>query len=401
MKIKGWSEPSATSCSDLDPMWEDYVPDFQLVRPVAKNPKKPKGEKVSQLTFDFFNDSIHHNPPAEMMSTADIRKQALGQFRNSLPERVVKAVEKFGVRQWQMLVMFYYDPATIELAEANPVLTFFLAQYLDCDAKRIQELKCGVMPRKEILKLLGYPATNSAVKVLNKVNPRIFKADNWKSIDQMLIKELGSEKTQLNHLPSINYGVLEILSDDVASPAAGAKLLEEVAKDHREKFRGRVIHMIRSSIEMQQDLQVDKPVVHFPSMKRLYDIHDSASSRYRRRINQLNSVKVAAALGKQFSSPPFPGLPGKIEPITTPNELVDEGEKQCNCVASYARNVAAGNVYIYKIIEPQRATLSILKKEDKWVIGELEAKYNKKVSLETESMVSEWLANHRLKQCFQ
>ena len=110
---------------------------------------------------------------------------------------------------------------------------------------------------------------------------------------------------------------------------------------------------------------------------------------------------MAATLGEKFSTPPLSGLPKQIEPITTPKDLVKEGEKQCNCVSSYARRVADGRAYIYRVYGEQRATLAIIKRGKEWVIGELEAKYNRKVSMDTERMVNQWLTDQQQEQCVQ
>lgn len=98
-----------------------------------------------------------------------------------------------------------------------------------------------------------------------------------------------------------------------------------------------------------------------------------------------------------FQNPPIPGIPGKIEPITSPAGLVDEGEEQGNCVASYAARVRDGRTFIYRVLVPQRATLSIVRDGigPDWEIGELETKFNTEASEETEVFVQAWLDRHR------
>ena len=119
---------------------------------------------------------------------------------------------------------------------------------------------------------------------------------------------------------------------------------------------------------------------------------------YQRRVRQLRSVESATGSGK-FPAPPFEGIPGQIEPITSPTGLVDEGEEQGNCVASYASKVVKGDVYIYRIMGQERCTLSIVRKKDRrWEIGELESKFNTPASSKTEDLVASWLdrQNERL-----
>ena len=77
--------------------------------------------------------------------------------------------------------------------------------------------------------------------------------------------------------------------------------------------------------------------------------------------------------------------------------LVDEGEAQGNCVASYAPRVRDGRTFIYRVLHPERATLSLVRTSPftEWKIGELEGRYNTDTSQETEDFVQAWLDRHR------
>ena len=395
MIIRGWSPPEAKKRTRISPIWEPFCPDFQLVRPrrktISKSGLSPHEKAAGQMTFEFFSDPIHHDPPHSRPQTpGELRKKALEDFRQSLPVEVAESLEPFKIRQWQMLVMMYYDQGSIDLAISNPALAFYLAQKLDGDVEKIKSLQCSKMRQREIMEFIDCPATKAGVKLISKIHPGSISQENWRKILRIVCSELSAEKTPLRHISQINFGVMEIVNDPAALNAASANLLEEVSKDHREKYRGRVVHMIKSALEMQSELKQQRIVSHFPDMKRLCEVHDRISIQYRRRIRQLNSAQLAAEAGI-FQDPPFPGEPGKIEPIICPEQLVDEGESQGNCVASYARRMASGNLYIYRVLHPQRATLSIVKKNRGWVVGELEAKYNSAASKETEKFVADWL----------
>ena len=70
---------------------------------------------------------------------------------------------------------------------------------------------------------------------------------------------------------------------------------------------------------------------------------------------------------------------------------------QGNCVASYASRVREGNTYIYRVLHPERATLSLVRRSpfSDWEIDELERRYNTDVSEETEDFVQAWVERHR------
>ncbi len=92
----------------------------------------------------------------------------------------------------------------------------------------------------------------------------------------------------------------------------------------------------------------------------------------------------------------MPGIAG-IVPLTTAEALLEEGEQQANCVASYVWRVLAGQTYIYRITAPERATLAITRLADGcWHRIELKGPCNRKVSDVTIRCVDTWLSRHRV-----
>jgi hypothetical protein len=95
-----------------------------------------------------------------------------------------------------------------------------------------------------------------------------------------------------------------------------------------------------------------------------------------------------------FPPPPFPGT-DTIRPLTTPAELIEEGDLQHNCVGNrvtYEPYVRRGLCYIYRVLAPERATLSMISRGTvSWSIGELKTARNHTVSRETWRVVREWL----------
>ena len=90
-------------------------------------------------------------------------------------------------------------------------------------------------------------------------------------------------------------------------------------------------------------------------------------------------------------------VPDTILPLRTALELSIEGNRQRNCVGGYADRVHARRCYIYRVVEPQRATLSIVKRPSgEWVIGELVSACNGPVEKETESAINDWLSNSQI-----
>lgn len=402
LRVTAMPVPRAVMRRGRGSCWEPFLPEFRLVHPyrparTGTGPRAAAGKKAGsadQLCFDFFDDTIDRDP-LRTLTPAQRRQRAFDQFRFSLPKPVARVLEPFRTHQWPLLVLLHHDPGALELAEANPALAFVLAQKLKADHELIAALRCSSMRQRDLLEVLGLPASPAAVNLFRKIAPASLSGDNWTSLVGVLQDELAAGKSRLNHLPSINSGVVEILADPRASRAATPTLLSEVARDRSENYRGRVVHMITSTLRMQDELRTGDRCREFQSLARLRTVHEEVSENYRRRVRQLIDANEHA--NDPFFSPPIPGIAGRIEPITSAAGLVDEGEEQGNCVASYASRVAAGHTFIYRVLHPERATLSISMKTPfgGWEIDELETKFNTDASEETEAYVQAWLDRHR------
>ena len=105
-----------------------------------------------------------------------------------------------------------------------------------------------------------------------------------------------------------------------------------------------------------------------------------------------NYVAVQREAGS-FLEPPVPGTVD-IVPLTDAGQLLEEGRAQRNCVGGYASRVAGGKVFVYRVLRPERATLSLrLGSDGEWEIQQLLRACNQKVSPVTAIAVHRWLAN--------
>lgn len=396
MRLVAWPTPSATRRLGRTSPWSVFVPEFRVVHPYRplRLPTKGKSAPGPQLAFDFFDDTFDPNPPVRLTPAQQTRK-AFDGFRFSMPKPVAAVLEPFRTNQWPLLVMLRYDEGALELAQNNPALAFALAQTMRGDREMIEAMRCSRMRQRDILEMLDLPSTPQAVNLFRKIAPASVNGDNWEGLLRVIRDEVSGRKPLLSHLPAINSGVMEILLHPTASRAAGPNLLEEVSRDRSESHRGRIVHLIASTLEMQEELRVANASRSFSDVERLRKVHAEVTEQYRRRIHQL--IQANRHETDRFRCPPFPGIPGKIEPLTSAEALVNEGEAQGNCVASYAVRVRQGTTFIYRVLEPERATLSIVRNTafGEWRVGELEGKYNTDVRSETEEFVAAWLDRQR------
>ena len=100
--------------------------------------------------------------------------------------------------------------------------------------------------------------------------------------------------------------------------------------------------------------------------------------------------------GSPLPPPPFPGTP-EIIPLSTPQEVHQEGVEQESCVVSYLPKVRSGHCYLYRVLAPQRATAEITEHQaGRGHLVQLSGFKNRPVSMATREAVENWLATaHR------
>ena len=193
-----------------------------------------------------------------------------------------------------------------------------------------------------------------------------------------------------SYLRDRTLGVMELILTPRVRPLLTPALLEEVAADPKEKYRGAVAAMICDTLAMRDELGDIRPLAVLSSVTRLRQLHADFSADFQK-LEKLRTAHGALPL------PPLPGIMGKIVPLRTQAELVAEGREQKNCVASYTAGVAAGKCYIYRVLHPSRATLCIRRQSDgNWGISELEASCNRTAGKVTRDFVNEWLEPFQL-----
>ncbi|BDA77980.1 hypothetical protein LPTSP3_g09100 [Leptospira kobayashii] len=120
------------------------------------------------------------------------------------------------------------------------------------------------------------------------------------------------------------------------------------------------------------------------------------------RINSLSHLyelekKMIHLIGKnQFAGPdelyPPPPVQGEegVIPIVSRKQLFDESKSQHNCVFSYDSDILTGKYYIYRVLFPERCTLSLLHINGDWYLDQVSSAFNKEVKRETADQIEFW-----------
>jgi hypothetical protein len=100
----------------------------------------------------------------------------------------------------------------------------------------------------------------------------------------------------------------------------------------------------------------------------------------------------AAPLPEQFPEPPVTAVAG-IEPILTRRDLEIEGHVMEHCVGGvgYAGKILRGRLYAYRVLAPERLTLTIRPARNGWNISELKGKRNREPAAASVELIRRWL----------
>jgi len=209
-------------------------------------------------------------------------------------------------------------------------------------------------------------------------------------LEQLVFLRRAAGDTDLEkmlcHMPSINAGVLALVTDQERLINITPKLLLEVAAAPEEKTTPRVARSISEIVSLRSLMGTRDRAAPFRAIAEVQQKQQEISDQYNRFLKELSE--------QQLPDPPLPGTAG-IAPIKDSAQLWHESQVQHNCVASYAEAIHKGRCYIYRVLSPERATLSIAQGPDGcWRIEQLYRACNLPVSAETEQAVLDWLRGY-------
>jgi len=399
--------------------WQRFWPEFRILHPPEEQKRKPA--RVVDIHLD-----------ASAKELARQKDMAFDAFRQEIEPEIVRIAEPFGSHQWALMTFMHEDEWAMDLARGNPVLAYALAnnslfRRTPTDVAAVQARWHCHRKQRELLEWLGFPGTNKVARLLREIPPEAVSP----AILQRLAHAVKSDKRVMEllaHLPRITAAALDLATTlkflDLITP----KLLKEVSEKpevHGEAAVGDIILQGLLVMEMMRSKSTPKP---FTSMAQVVRFREEAETeltayrqrqevareqarrataagraRRRRQDAKLHQEACARALGQatrinstttRFPSPPLPGTQN-IVPLTSAKQMQEESNEQHHCVWSYADRVKGGNFYVYKILAPERATLSICRGPWGWQIAELKADHNRSVSSITVGVVERWLEEFR------
>ncbi|MEQ2009114.1 MAG: PcfJ domain-containing protein, partial [Limisphaerales bacterium] len=318
------------------------------------------------------------------------KHQVFRLFRQSLPPPLALATERFPARQWAVLRMVQEREEALDVLEQNPVLGFCtanLARFRNLSGNLGQQAaELSRRPQRDVLGWLGFPDSQAWVNLFRKILPETV------TVERMLaLREVAGDEDmakRLAHVPTINTGVLELTCQPRLLSLITPTLLAEIASAEEERLRGAAVHLLADLVDTLRRMNEPPQFGGIRTLAGLRERGQEINAAYQRHM--LMREQVYRTL--RFPPPPIAGT-DLIVPLTKPGQLLEEGRRQHNCVGNYGERVAAGKVFIYRVLKPDRATLSLRPAANgEWEIEQLLRACNKPVSLATANLVQRWLA---------
>ncbi len=278
--------------------------------------------------------------------------------------------------------------------------------------------------QKAIVKALTGVGSQSHVRVLKKIQLDEASSEEYFALfkllqDQTLLKffrhwpDIPIEYlqtfiknpllTQLSFLKKGIYDELDIrLTMVLPDLTKDQRPLLDVNRERLKQLASLVEDLIMMAEELGLENNARQMLRQARSVDTIIKYHNELVQKINRR-NQLQRLDTYREQGWTESAPKLddsglpinapPPIPGTktIVPITTVTDLYAEGLLMGHCVASYIGKIERGEVFVYRVLAPERATVSVTVKTAGHQISEIRRADNAPVSEFTLQAVKSWL----------
>jgi len=350
-------------------------------------PPLPESPEISQVLAMFGGQVVDERVEAIAERNRDAfaawqRQHALFSLAQTIPEPVRRILYTFSHGQWNILNLLAHCPGADELYASNPTLFFMLAHIKDTREPALRHpmqtaRRLLRRPQRQVLEWFGFPPLETVRRSLSRITPAAVGLYEIERLRELI--QDAKVRKMLSHLPVINAGVLGLISMFYLHPYLTPCLLAEVAADRTHDRETNLDAILNDSISMSRNTDAVRMPSSFTSMERLYHIHDELMRRCVLSNEKIAEQMYSGTRPDQLPEPPFPGNEVVI-PIRTVRDLWREGSEQDHCVGCFASRVLDGDAYIYKVLQPVRATAEIVLHHKTWSLGQIYGARNKPVS---------------------
>ena len=309
------------------------------------------------------------------------------EYLSPVPEEILLAVSRFANRHWHLLNLVARCPRVFDLVRATPALALALSSpwvfRKNPPRQPLRSVRSLLGKQQtDIVAWLGLPDAWSTVRILRKLPPGECTVLNLLHLRDLFRSRLKT----LQHIPHLNGPIIRLMTGEAGRYQVSPRFLQEIAM--QPGLLDRSVRMLRDTLWMRDKLE-SPGIIALRSYNDLTRAHDHC-------VDQLGRMDSTI-----ISPPPFPHPPLiassphlELEPVLTACELLEEARIQRNCVGGYGTWVLKGNMYLYRLLSPERATVAVtMDRSGQWRLDEIKSRYNSEVHPDTLSAVLEWIAS--------
>ena len=314
-------------------------------------------------------------------------------YEQTLPQAVSATVSQYGTGRQAMLQVCAASERAMQLLENIPNLLWFLAPFLVKKSKNDEAAIHTLLGYKQKQLLSSFCGNGQQLLVrLLRMLPAPFGTASYRQALACVASD-DSCSSVFRHKAMTDWPLIFFAARNLtyfSHPAVRRLFLDEIPFVQLQEKMKTLGVMYRDTARVGRLLGIaDIPaLIHAcNTYEAIVNLHD----RWTQRLNAQNRASYGNEPNIIFPPPPLPGTEA-IQPILTEWDLRDEGVTMHHCVGGYTFMITAGLSYIYRIIQPQRATLEVQPgNSGLWTIAQIKAFCNAKVSEETRQSVLAWL----------
>jgi hypothetical protein len=344
-------------------------------------------DRAWQRNDEAFDFPISSEEVAELDAHHPVRA-----YYDTLPENAAKVLRRFASHQCRLLHVFRQYPRSSEMATSSPILCWLASSLLDVSPTKGEIATLFGSRRNSILGKYCGVESKSHLKFLTKISEFSYQHEDLNLLRDMLRDEAFMKK--MRHVRAINWPVLRLFYRQPYILELKCALDCLSASNCRDAFMflGKVGAYIRDIRRMCQTASLEYPRERICAMKSAFQIknlHDTLAVE----LNRKNKEAIVEKYGEDLPSSPLRESENIVH-ISKVRDLLAEGEEMKHCVGGYVERVMSGDVFIYRIFEPERATVEVERMPDgKFRIVQVKSYKNGDVSNKTLILLKDWLGS--------
>ncbi len=300
-------------------------------------------------------------------------------YLKQMPNWVIDDVKHYEYRQFILLKLISLYPSSRDIFNHSPNLV-----WLAC----IESMKCH-WTLDELVNILHYKRENIVKKLFVRGSKKLVRF-----ISKIKLYEGNQNEYKLIQTCLSNHGLINSFSHWKIIPVQAlivvshfpnlvkTSLLDELIDDQQSLIKQKVLFSRIATIvedidNMAEMMEVTFPATYYLAFRTKQEVeraHDQLVARFNL------SDKVSLKGVTTFPACPLGTILGQDDEliqITNSFELSTEGREMHHCVGGYVRQAGKGECYFFKVLSPERGTLQLGIRDDKFSILQFKLACNK------------------------